>query len=75
MAAVNNLLNLLGVPPFSQQIVKGLIILGAVLLERRARGKDGEAGEPLMRGGGNRHAGSGHADLAAIEPWSEVGGT
>ena len=40
VAAVNNLLNLLGVPPFSQRIAKGLIILGAVLLERRARGKD-----------------------------------
>jgi len=37
VAAVNNLLNLLGVPPFSQQIAKGLIILGAVLLERRTR--------------------------------------
>ncbi len=40
VAAVNNLLNLLGVPPFSQRIAKGLIILGAVLLERRARGKE-----------------------------------
>ena len=41
VAAMNNLLNLLGVSPFSQQIVKGLIILGAVLLERRgaARGE------------------------------------
>ncbi len=37
VAAMNNLLNLLGVSPFSQQIVKGLIILGAVLLERRTR--------------------------------------
>jgi ribose/xylose/arabinose/galactoside ABC-type transport system permease subunit len=40
VAAVNNLLNLLGVPPFSQQIAKGLIILGAVLLERRTRGRE-----------------------------------
>ena len=40
VAAVNNLLNLLGVSPFSQQIVKGLIILGAVLLERRTRGRE-----------------------------------
>jgi ribose/xylose/arabinose/galactoside ABC-type transport system permease subunit len=40
VAAVNNLLNLLGVPPFSQQIAKGLIILGAVLLERRAKGRE-----------------------------------
>jgi ribose transport system permease protein len=36
VAAMANLLNLLGVSPFSQEIVKGLIILGAVLLERRA---------------------------------------
>jgi ribose/xylose/arabinose/galactoside ABC-type transport system permease subunit len=36
VATMNNLLNLLGVSPFSQQIVKGLIILGAVLLERRS---------------------------------------
>jgi ribose transport system permease protein len=36
VAAMNNLLNLLGVSPFSQQIVKGLIILGAVYLERRS---------------------------------------
>jgi ribose transport system permease protein len=42
VAAMNNLLNLLGVSPFSQQIVKGLIILGAVCLERRTRaGKEG----------------------------------
>jgi ribose/xylose/arabinose/galactoside ABC-type transport system permease subunit len=39
---MNNLLNLLGVSPFTQQIVKGLIILGAVFLERRTRaGKEG----------------------------------
>jgi ribose transport system permease protein len=38
VAAMGNLLNLLGVSPFSQDIVKGLIILGAVLLERRAAG-------------------------------------
>jgi ribose transport system permease protein len=36
VAMMNNLLNLLGVSPFSQQIVKGLIILGAVYLERRS---------------------------------------
>jgi ribose transport system permease protein len=40
VAVVNNLLNLLNVPPFSQQIAKGLIILGAVLLERRTRGRE-----------------------------------
>ena len=39
VAAMNNLLNLLGVSPFSQQIVKGLIILGAVFLERRSAGR------------------------------------
>jgi ribose transport system permease protein len=36
IAVMTNLLNLLGVSPFSQQIVKGLIILGAVLLGRRS---------------------------------------
>jgi ribose transport system permease protein len=41
VAVVANLLNLLGVSPFSQQIVKGLIILGAVLLERRGAGSGG----------------------------------
>jgi len=42
VAVMANLLNLLGVSPFSQQIVKGLIILGAVLLERRSSGgRDG----------------------------------
>jgi ribose/xylose/arabinose/galactoside ABC-type transport system permease subunit len=35
IAVLANLLNLVGVSPFSQQIVKGLIIIGAVLLERR----------------------------------------
>ena len=35
VAVLSNLLNLVGVSPFSQQIVQGLIILGAVLLERR----------------------------------------
>ena len=40
VAVVNNLLNLLAVPPFSQRIAKGLIILGAVLLERRTRSKE-----------------------------------
>jgi ribose transport system permease protein len=35
VAVLANLMNLVGVSPFSQQIVKGLIIIGAVLLERR----------------------------------------
>jgi multiple sugar transport system permease protein len=34
VAVLANLLNLLGVSPFTQQIVKGLIIIGAVLFER-----------------------------------------
>lgn len=37
IAVMNNLLNLMGVSPFSQQIAKGLIILAAVLLEGRTR--------------------------------------
>ncbi len=37
VSVLENLLNLLGVSPFTQQIAKGLIILGAVLLEGRAR--------------------------------------
>jgi ribose transport system permease protein len=37
IAAIANLLNLLGVPIFTQQIAQGLIIVGAVLLERRTR--------------------------------------
>jgi ribose transport system permease protein len=41
VATMNNLLNVLGVSPFSQQIVKGLIILGAVLLERRGASGSG----------------------------------
>jgi len=40
VAVVNNLLNLLAVPPFTQRIAKGLIILGAVLLERRTRNRE-----------------------------------
>ena len=39
VAVIANLLNLLGVSPFSQQIVKGLIILGAVLFERQTAGR------------------------------------
>jgi len=41
IAVMANLLNLLGVSPFSQQIVKGSIILGAVLLERRSGRAEG----------------------------------
>lgn len=42
VAVLANLLNLLGVSPFSQQIVKGLIILGAVLLQRRGGAAKGD---------------------------------
>jgi inositol transport system permease protein len=34
---INNGLDLLNVSPYYQQIVKGLIIVGAVWLDRRAR--------------------------------------
>lgn len=37
IAVLANLLNLLGISPFIQQVVKGLIIVMAVLLERRKR--------------------------------------
>lgn len=37
IAVLANVLNLLGVTPFTQQIVKGLIIIIAVLLEQRKR--------------------------------------
>ena len=37
IAVIANLLNLLGISPFIQQIVKGLIIVLAVLLERRKK--------------------------------------
>ena len=37
VVVIANILNLLGVSPFTQQIVKGLIIVLAVLLERRKR--------------------------------------
>lgn len=37
VAVIANLLNLLGISPFIQQIVKGLIIVLAVLLERRKK--------------------------------------
>lgn len=41
IAVMANLLNLLGVSPFSQQIVKGLIILAAVLVEGRTERRRG----------------------------------
>jgi ribose transport system permease protein len=39
-AVMNNLLNILNVSPFTQLIVKGLIILGAVLIERRSAAQE-----------------------------------
>jgi ribose transport system permease protein len=41
VAIVNNLMNLLGVNPYSQGIVLGLIILGAVLIGRRGTRAEG----------------------------------
>ena len=36
IAVMNNLLNLLGVPPFLREAFKGLIVIGAVLLQKKA---------------------------------------
>ena len=36
IAVMNNLLNLLGVPPFLREAFKGVIVIGAVLLQKRA---------------------------------------
>lgn len=35
IAVMNNLLNLMGVPPFLREAFKGLIVIGAVLLQRK----------------------------------------
>jgi ribose transport system permease protein len=35
MGVINNMMNLLGVPPFLVGAVKGVIIIGAVLFQRR----------------------------------------
>ena len=53
LAVTANLLNLLGVSPFSQQIVKGLIILGAVLLERKIPALTGSRKRATRPGNGN----------------------
>lgn len=37
IAVMNNLLNLLGVPPFLREAFKGLILLGAVLLQKKQK--------------------------------------
>ncbi len=69
-------------PPFSQRIAKGLIILGAVLLERRTRARR-KAGEPLIEGGDRgrrrRQGGRTHRGVQAgrdgSPEWNEAGGT
>jgi ribose transport system permease protein len=35
IAVMNNLLNLIGVPPFLREAFKGVIVIGAVLLQRK----------------------------------------
>ena len=35
IAVMNNLLNLLGVPPFLREAFKGVIVIGAVLLQKK----------------------------------------
>ena len=37
LSVISNVLNLLGVSPFIQKVVKGLIIIGAVLLEKQGK--------------------------------------
>ena len=35
IAVMNNLLNLMGVPPFLREACKGVIVIGAVLLQKK----------------------------------------
>jgi ribose transport system permease protein len=35
IAVMNNLLNLMGVPPFLREAFKGVIVIGAVLLQKK----------------------------------------
>ncbi len=37
IAVMNNLLNLFGVPPFLREAFKGVIVIGAVLMERKEK--------------------------------------
>ena len=37
IAVMNNLLNLIGVPPFLREAFKGAIVIGAVLLQRKEK--------------------------------------
>ncbi len=38
IAVMNNMLNLLGVPPFLREAFKGFIVVAAVLLQRKEKG-------------------------------------
>jgi ribose transport system permease protein len=54
LAVLSNVLNLIGVSPFDQQIVKGLVIVGAVLLAARAtRRRFRERGASRAASGGS----------------------
>ena len=35
ISVMNNLLNLMGVPPFLREACKGIIVIGAVLLQKK----------------------------------------
>jgi ribose transport system permease protein len=35
ISVMNNLLNLMGVPPFLREACKGVIVIGAVLLQKK----------------------------------------
>ena len=37
LAVMNNLLNLIGVPPFLREAFKGIIVIGAVLLQKKEK--------------------------------------
>ena len=37
IAVMNNLLNLIGVPPFLREAFKGVIVIGAVLLQKKEK--------------------------------------
>jgi ribose transport system permease protein len=37
IAVMNNLLNLMGVPPFLREAFKGLILIGAVLMQKKQK--------------------------------------
>ena len=37
ISVINNILNLMGISPFIQKVIQGVIIILAVLLERRTK--------------------------------------